>query len=96
MKNFRILLSLAIALACGQASAQAKQFKVAQGSITGTYGQAFGELSSACSTESLPLTPAFPDGKGDGTWVLCLDPKTGEDTPTYVEPKVIVSTFPLN
>jgi TRAP-type uncharacterized transport system substrate-binding protein len=47
-------------------SAQTKQFTVAQGSVTGTYGVAFGELANACSTESLPLVPAFPDGKGDG------------------------------
>jgi TRAP-type uncharacterized transport system substrate-binding protein len=62
----RILFVIAAILFASNASAQAKQFVVGQGSITGTYGKAFSELSSACSTESLPLTPAFPDGKGDG------------------------------
>jgi TRAP-type uncharacterized transport system substrate-binding protein len=64
MKKFLFILALILLPAL--ASAQAKQFKVGQGSITGTYGEAFKELSEYCSTESLPLIPAFPDGKGDG------------------------------
>jgi hypothetical protein len=30
-----------------------------------------------------------------GTWVLCLNPKTKQTQPTYVEPDVLVSQFPL-
>jgi TRAP-type uncharacterized transport system substrate-binding protein len=63
----RRMFALIIALLAFPALAQqAKPFKVAQGSVTGTYGEAFKELANACSTESLPLIPAFPDGKGDG------------------------------
>ena len=57
---------IAFFLTVSIAQAQSKDFKVGQGSVTGTYTEAFKELSSACSTESLPLKPAFPDGKGDG------------------------------
>jgi TRAP-type uncharacterized transport system substrate-binding protein len=63
MKTLFALLSLIL---CTNAFAQAKNFIVGQGSITGTYTEAFKELATACSTESLPITPAFPDGKGDG------------------------------
>lgn len=31
----------------------------------------------------------------DGTWVLCLNPDNKDVQPVYVEPRVIVSPFPL-
>jgi TRAP-type uncharacterized transport system substrate-binding protein len=63
----RKLFALIVALFATSTFAQdAKQFKVGQGSVTGTYTEAFKELAEACSTSSLPLVPAFPDGKGDG------------------------------
>lgn len=66
MNYLKTFVALLIAIVSINAQAQAKTFVVAQGSITGTYGKAFTELSSTCSTDSLPLAPAFPDGKGDG------------------------------
>lgn len=66
MKNSFLVLAI-VALWPAVAPAQgAKAFKVGQGSVTGTYTEAFKELAEACSTDSLPLVPAFPDGKGDG------------------------------
>jgi hypothetical protein len=37
----------------------------------------------------------FMPSTADGTWVLCLDPATKDLHPVYVEPRVIVSPFPL-
>ena len=37
----------------------------------------------------------FSPASADATWVFCLDPATKKDKPVYVEPKVIVSPFPL-
>lgn len=49
---------------------------------------------------ALAMPQADPNGlfsppQADATWVFCLDPATGKDKPVYVEPKVIVSPFPL-
>ena len=30
------------------------------------------------------------------TWLLLIDPKTGDPVPTYVENEIIVSGFPLH
>lgn len=61
-----LIVGLLMLLSVPANAQSAKPFIVGQGSVTGTYTEAFKELASACSTESLPLTPAFPDGKGDG------------------------------
>ncbi len=37
----------------------------------------------------------FSPAEAEGTWILCLDPATKDVSPVYVEPRVIVSTFPL-
>lgn len=37
----------------------------------------------------------YTPASADGTWVLCLNPKTKAVEPQYVEPRVIVSTYPL-
>lgn len=37
----------------------------------------------------------MPDGLS-ATWVLCVDPDSGEVDPVYVEPEIIVSRFELN
>ncbi len=48
------------------------------------------------------LPQADPNGlyspaSAEGTWVLCSNPnKDGDITPMYIEPRVIVSTFPLD
>lgn len=36
----------------------------------------------------------MPSG-ADGTWVMCLDPASKDIKPVYVEPRVIISPFPL-
>lgn len=47
-----------------------------------------------------PLPQADPNGlfspnSADGTWVLCVNPKTGKTAPVYMEPRIIVSPFEL-
>lgn len=48
------------------------------------------------------LPQADPNGlfspeSAEGTWVLCADPKgSGKTRPVYVEPRIIVSPFPLS
>ena len=38
----------------------------------------------------------FSPGSADGTWVMCSDPSTsGKVRPVFIEPRVIVSPFPL-
>jgi hypothetical protein len=37
----------------------------------------------------------FPPSSADGTWVLCREPGGKNVRPQYVEPKVLVTTFPL-
>jgi len=46
------------------------------------------------------LPQADPNGlyspaSADGTWVQCVDPKTKKATVVYLEPRIIVSPFPL-
>ena len=46
------------------------------------------------------LPQADPNGlyspaSADGTWVQCVNPKNGKPTVVYIEPRVIVSPFPL-
>ena len=38
----------------------------------------------------------YTPASADGTWVLCLNPKNKKVEPQYIEPRVIVSTYPLN
>jgi len=47
------------------------------------------------------LPQADPNGlyspaSADGTWVLCVDTKSGKPKPVYIEPRVIVSPIPLD
>jgi hypothetical protein len=37
----------------------------------------------------------FSPASADGTWVLCLNPKTKKMSPLYVEPRIIVSPFEI-
>jgi len=46
------------------------------------------------------LPQADPNGlyspaSADGTWVLCVDTKSGKPKPVYIEPRVIVSPIAL-
>jgi hypothetical protein len=38
----------------------------------------------------------YTPASADGTWVLCLNPKTKQAEPQFIEPRIIVSTYPLN
>jgi hypothetical protein len=31
----------------------------------------------------------------EGTWIMLIDPKTNEPHPVYIEPRVLISPFPL-
>ena len=49
---------------------------------------------------NIALPQADPNGlfspsSADGTWVMCLNPKTGKAAPVYAEPRIIVSPFEL-
>lgn len=37
----------------------------------------------------------FMPNSADGTWIMCLNPETKDVQPVYIEPRVIVSPFPL-
>ena len=37
----------------------------------------------------------FSPAAADGTWILCVDPRTKQPKPLYVEPRVIVTPFEL-
>jgi len=37
----------------------------------------------------------MPDGLS-ATWLMMIDPKTGDARPVYIEPQIIVSPFPLH
>jgi hypothetical protein len=46
------------------------------------------------------LPQADPNGlyspaSADGTWVMCLNPKTKKAEPQYIEPRIVTMTYPL-
>jgi hypothetical protein len=50
---------------------------------------------------NVTLNQADPDGlfspsSSESTWVMCISPVTKKATPLYIEPRVIVSPFPLD
>ena len=51
-------------------------------------------------TGTVTLPQADPNGlyspaSADGTWILCVDAKTGKAKPVFIEPRIIVSPIPL-
>ena len=49
---------------------------------------------------SVTLPQADPNGlynpaSADGPWVLCVDHKDGKAKPVYIEPRILVSPFPI-
>jgi hypothetical protein len=51
-------------------------------------------------TAHVVLPQADPNGlyspaSADGTWVMCVNPKTNKAEPQYIEPRIITTTFPL-
>jgi hypothetical protein len=48
-----------------------------------------------------PIPQADPNGlfspsSAEGTWVMCKDPKGNDVKPVYIEPRILVSPFPLS
>lgn len=46
------------------------------------------------------LPQADPNGlyspaSAEGTWVMCLNPKTKKAEPQYIEPRIVTTTYPL-
>jgi hypothetical protein len=46
------------------------------------------------------LPQADPNGlyspaSADGTWVMCINPRTKKAEPQYIEPRIITSTYPM-
>ena len=37
----------------------------------------------------------FSPAAAEGTWVMCLNPKTKKAEPQYIEPRIITTTYPL-
>lgn len=59
---------------------------------TKPYGDSFHALVTVGQPEPNGL---FPPANAEGTWVICLAPDGKNLSPIYVEPRVIVSQFPL-
>jgi hypothetical protein len=38
----------------------------------------------------------FSPASADGTWVMCKDPNGGDVKPVFIEPRIVVSPFPLD
>jgi len=58
------------------------------------------KIPSWGDSHSTALPQADPNGLfspavADGTWVMCVDPDSKKVMPLYIEPKVIVSPFPI-
>jgi hypothetical protein len=56
-------------------------------------------LSDGSRTSDV-IAQADPNGlyspsSADGTWVMCLNPKTKKAEPQYIEPRIITTTYPL-
>lgn len=63
--------------------------------------QKYTRVSITGGTTYLAMPQAEPNGlfmpaSADGTWVMLINPKDGQPVPVYLEPKVVVSPFPLN
>lgn len=59
------------------------------------------KITEEGASYAVTLPQADPNGlfspaNADGTWVMCLNPQTKNAVPLYVEPRIIVSEFPLN
>ena len=59
--------------------------------ITGVYPAGMQENTIPQADPNGLYMPAH----AEGTWVMLIDPKTEKPRPIYVEPKVIISPFPL-
>ena len=58
-------------------------------------------VSGGGSAGYVAIPQADPNGlyspsSADGTWVMCLNPKTKKAEPQYIEPRIITTTYPLD
>jgi len=58
------------------------------------------KLANDRNAESTPLPQADPNGlfmpaQAEGTWIMLIDTKTEKPRPVYIEPRVVISPFPL-
>jgi len=67
----------------------ATQYTNPQRTVYGTYQGDFTTIPQA------DPNGLFSPASADGTWVLCLNPETKDVAPVYVEPRIVVSPFPL-
>lgn len=66
-----------------------------------TNPQKIAEKNSYQSGSYAILPQADPNGlfspaSAEGTWVMLIDPKTQKVRPVYIEPRIVVSPFPLS
>lgn len=61
------------------------------------YGSGIGDSGTSSHFQMPQPEPngLFMPSAADGTWVMCLNPETKAVQPVYVEPRVIISPFPL-
>ena len=69
----------------------ATQFTNALRPVWGGYGD---HVSGVAIQQPEP-NGLFPPSSAEGTWVMCLAPDGKNIAPVYVEPRVIVSQFPM-
>lgn len=55
-------------------------------------GHGQGEFTAIAQADPNGL---FAPASADGTWVMMLNPQTRKAVPVYIEPRVIISPFPL-
>lgn len=62
------------------------------------YGSSAGPSSGSSTHFQMPQSEPnglFMPNSADGTWVMCLNPDSKAIQPVYVEPRVVISPFPL-
>jgi hypothetical protein len=58
------------------------------------------QMRVASQNGTVTLPQADPNGlyspaSADGTWVMCINPKTKKAEPQYIEPRIVTMTYPL-
>lgn len=61
----------------------------------------FNDPDGSYNAGSIVVPQADPNGlymptSSSATWLMMIDPKTNEPRPVYLEPKIVVSPFPLH
>ena len=61
-----------------------------------TFGEHYYAGQNPSTSPQAEPNGLFTPGSAEGTWIQCKDPHGKEVKPVYVEPRVIVSPFPLD